>query len=57
MNLLARDDRQWCNQCQGTKNTYYCKHTDEYLCEECETYALKIFSEEEEREFEEENAK
>lgn len=53
MNLLARDDRQRCNKCDNPAETYYCRHTDEYLCEECEVYALKMVAEEEEREFEE----
>jgi hypothetical protein len=52
MNLLARDERQWCNQCRGTNHTYYCAPTDEYLCEECEVYALKMVAEEENRELE-----
>jgi len=49
------EDRQNCNQCDSPTETYYCKHTDEYLCEECEAYALKMVAEEEEQEFEKYN--
>lgn len=50
------EDRQRCNQCGSRAyETYYCKHTDEYLCEECEAYALKMVAEEENAEFEKDN--
>lgn len=34
--------RQRCNQCGCIVPTYYCKATDEYLCESCFEFAVEM---------------
>ena len=41
MTRFAGDHIQRCNQCRAPYS-YYCAACDEWLCEECEPYALQL---------------